>query len=186
MQKRRQFRLRHRTQRSLGKKEKITTQKIGKYTARYCDILNRNNRKRQKERVSRHQGRKSRRLHKKTRQRPTAASGREAARHINPEYDLRLIRKKTRRIARRKNERSHRKKSTDYRKSSQCKNAERGQTKQKQGTTSNKQGKISETIESTKARPDTVSSQKNRRQRGAYTPCRRFQQRLLINVSQNA
>lgn len=48
MQKRRQFRLRHRTQRSLGKKEKITTQKIGKYTARYCDILNRNNRKRQK------------------------------------------------------------------------------------------------------------------------------------------
>ena len=101
MKKRRQFRLRHRTQRSLGKKEKITTQKIGKYTARYCDILNRNNRKRQKERVSRHQGRKSRRLHKKTRQRPTAASGREAARHINPEYDLRLIRK-TRRIARRK------------------------------------------------------------------------------------
>lgn len=48
MKKRRQFRLRHRTQRSLGKKEKITTQKIGKYTARYCDILNRNNRKRQK------------------------------------------------------------------------------------------------------------------------------------------
>ena len=174
MKKRRQFRLRHRTQRSLGKKEKITTQKIGKYTARYCDILNRNNRKRQKKDGIAPSRQKVPPFTQKTRQRPTAASGREAARHINPEYDLRLIRKKTRRIARRKNERSHRKESTDYRKSSQCKNAERGQTKQKQGTTSNKQGKISETIESTKALPDTVSSQKNRRQRGANTPCRRF------------
>lgn len=94
MQKRRQFRLRHRTQRSLGKKEKITTQKIGKYTARYCDILNRNNRKRQKKNGIAPSRQKVPPFTQKTRQRPTAASGREAARHINPEYDLRLIRKK--------------------------------------------------------------------------------------------
>ena len=101
MQKRRQFRLRHRTQRSLGKKEKIATQKIGKYTARYCDILNRNNRKRQKRARIAPSRQKVPPFTQKTRQRPTAASGREAARHINPEYGLRLIRK-TRRIARRK------------------------------------------------------------------------------------
>lgn len=152
MQKRRQFRLRHRTQRSLGKKEKITTQKIEKYTARYCDILNRNNRKRQKKERYRAIKAESPAVYTKNTPTSDGSIGQRSGKTHKSEYDLRLIRK-TRRIARRKNGRSHRKKSTDYRKSSQCKNAERGQTKQKQGTTSNKQGKISETIESKKHGP---------------------------------
>lgn len=153
MKKRRQFRLRHRTQRSLGKKEKITTQKIGKYTARYCDILNRNNRKRQKK--DRYRAIKTESPAVYTKNTPTSdgSIGQRSGKTHKSGYDLRLIRKKPDALHAEKNERSHRKESTDYRKSSQCKNAERGQTKQKQGTTSNKQGKISETIESKKHSP---------------------------------
>ena len=185
MKKRRQFRLRHRTQRSLGKKEKITTQKIGKYTARYCDILNRNNRKRQKKERYRAIKAESPAVYTKNTPTSDGSIGQRSGKTHKSGIRLAAYTQNPTHCTQ-KNERSHRKKSTDYRKSSQCKNAERGQTKQKQGTTSNKQGKISETIESTKSQPDTVSSQKNRRQRGANTPCRRFQQRLLINVSQNA